>query len=332
MQLNREPHEELFNRYSGNPILTAKDWPHKVNAVFNPAAVTFGGETLLLVRVEDRRGFSHLSVARSADGFTDWVVDPDRSFLPDLESHSEHFGIEDPRITRCGDEYMIVYTGFSKEGPLVCLASTRDFRSFERRGVLMPPEDKDAALFPCQFGGRWGLIHRPIATTPVAEVVAQEDRDGFLHSPPQYAAGIWLSWSRDLQQWEKHTVLIPAREGAWWDANKVGLSTPPLLTSHGWLMLYHGVRTTAAGSLYRTGLALLDAEDPAHVLARSTEWLFGPDAPYERTGDVDQVVFPCGWLLDGDTLRIYYGAADTSVCVATASLTALLDWLSQHSS
>lgn len=337
--MSRKPREELFRRYEGNPILTADDWPHMVNAVFNPAATQFDGETLLLVRVEDRTGFSHLSVARSADGLTDWVVDHHRCFLPDLTSKAERFGIEDPRITRCGDEYMIVYTGFSSDGPLVCLASTRDFDSFERHGVLMPPEDKDAALFPCQLNGRWGLIHRPMATTPWYAArtwvswLYRGMRTGFLRPPPRHAAHIWLSWSPDLRHWDEHTVLLPAREGAWWDANKVGLSTPPLLTPHGWLLLYHGVRTTAAGSIYRTGLALLDTEQPSRVLARSSEWLFGPSAPYERTGDVDQVVFPCGWLLDddGDTLRIYYGAADTSVCVATASLARLLDWLSRHS-
>jgi len=337
---SRKPREALFSRYEGNPILTPDDWPRTVNAVFNPAAVRFGGETLLLIRVEDRTGFSHLGVATSADGLTGWVVDPDRSFLPDLASSAERFGIEDPRITCCGDEYMIVYTGFSVDGPLVCLASTRDFRTYERHGVLMPPDDKDAALFPHRFDGRWGLIHRPVATTPWYATriwlswLESGLKTGFLRPPPQHAAHIWVSWSHDLRHWSDHTVLLPAREGSWWDANKIGLSAPPLLTSRGWLLLYHGVRSTAAGAIYRSGLALLDSEVPTRVLARSNEWVFGPEAAYERTGDVDQVVFPCGWLLDddGDTLRIYYGAADTSVCVATASLSTVLDWLAQHSS
>ena len=307
---------ELFQRYDGNPILTAADWPYTVNAVLNPGATRFGGETLLLIRVEDRTGLSHLCVARSADGLTNWIVEPDRSLLPKVDAESERFGIEDPRITQCGDEHMIVYTGYSDVGPLVCLAATRDFRSYERRGVLMPPEDKDAALFPCQFDGRWALIHRPVATTPGHE------------------AHIWLSWSPDLRHWGDHTILLQARKGAWWDAHKVGLNAPPLLTQQGWLLLYHGVRVTAAGSIYRLGLALLDAERPDRVLARSSEWIFGPRAPYERAGDVSDVVFPCGWVLDddGDTLFVYYGAADTSVCVATASLSALLKWLARHSS
>jgi len=314
--LRPESDAELFHRYEGNPILTAADWPSTINAVFNPGVTEFDGETLLLARVEDRTGISHLDVARSANGVTDWVVEHGRRMVPEFASHAEEFGIEDARITRIGDEYLIAYTGYSGDGPLVCLAMTSDFRSYERRGVLMPPEDKDAALFPRQFEGRWALIHRPVSVTP------------------RQAAHIWLSWSPDLRHWGDHTILLRAREGAWWDAHKIGLCAPPLETEQGWLVLYHGVHTTAAGSIYRLGLALLDRTHPDRVLARSSEWMFGPDAPYERIGDVDQVVFSCGWqiLEDGDTIRMYYGAADTSICVATASLSALLAWLSRHSS
>jgi predicted GH43/DUF377 family glycosyl hydrolase len=306
---------ELFQRYEGNPILTRADWPHTVNAVFNPGVARFEGGTLLLARVEDRTGISHLAVARSTDGLTNWTVDRSQTMLPDLGSQAERYGIEDPRITPIGDEHLITYVGYSSGGPHVCLASTRDFRTFERRGVIMPPEDKDAALFPRRFRGRWALIHRPVSTGP---------RDD---------AHIWLSWSPDLRHWGDHAILIPARQGGWWDAHRVGLCAPPLETPEGWLLLYHGVHTTAAGSIYRLGLALLDRDQPEHVLARSNEWLFGPDAPYERIGDVDQVVFSCGWQLleDGDALRMYYGAADTSICVATASVTSLLAWLAGHS-
>jgi len=306
---------ELLTRYAGNPILTAAQWPTTVNAVFNPGATRLGDEVVLLVRVEDRTGISHLCPARSRDGLTDWTVTTGESLLPALDTEAERFGIEDPRITLHDDEHLIVYTGYSTGGPLVCLASTRDFKTYKRNGVLLSPEDKDAALFPRRFDGRYALIHRPVSTTP------------------QQTANIWLSWSPDLRHWGDHHVLLAAREGAWWDAHKIGLSAPPLLTREGWLLLYHGVRVTPAGSIYRLGLALLDAEHPDRVLARSNEWIFGPDAPYERTGDVGQVVFSCGWILmeDGDTLQIYYGAADTSVCVATASLASLLAWLGTHS-
>ena len=120
----------------GEPDSHRGEWPYTVNAVLNPGVTRFGGETLLLVRVEDRTGLSHLCVARSADGLTNWIVEPDRRLLPEVESQPERFGIEDPRITPYGDEQMIVYTGYSDVGPLVCLAATRDFRSYERRGVV----------------------------------------------------------------------------------------------------------------------------------------------------------------------------------------------------
>ena len=151
------------------------------------------------------------------------------------------------------------------------------------------------------------MLHRPVTTAPAT-------------------ADIWLSWSPDLEHWGDHRRVLSVGEHGHWDGLKVGLGPPPLPTPDGWLILYHGVRGTAAGAIYRVGLALLDRRNPARVLARSPAWVFGPEAPYERSGDVGNVVFPCGWIVDGDgdTVRVYYGAADTSVCLATASLSALL--------
>ncbi len=305
---------ELFQRFEDNPIITASLFPQMVNAVFNPAAVAFDGGTLLLVRVEDRSGLSRLAVATSHDGYTGWKVESDRGMAPDLDCFEEQWGIEDPRITQVGDEYYVVYTGFSPGGPLVCLATTRDFVHFERRGVIQSPEDKDAALFPQMFDGRWALIHRPVSAMSGV------------------GTHVWLSWSPDLRHWGDSRVLLPARQGGWWDANKIGLGPPPLLTERGWLVCFHGVRTTVSGSIYRLGLALLDRDDPTMVLERGNEWVFGPHTPYERSGDVPDVVFPCGWVLDddGDTLRMYYGAADSTICVATASLSDLLEHLTSH--
>lgn len=305
--------QQLFRRYEGNPILVPGQWPHTVNAVFNAGAVSFEGETLLLVRVEERSGISHLSVVRSKDGYTNWRIEPEPSLQMDPERYEEAWGIEDPRITRCGDEYMIVYTGYSRGGPLVCLAVTEDFRTFQRRGTLMPPDDKNAALFPCRFNDRWALLHRP-------------------SSAGRVGSHIWLSWSPDLRHWGDHATLVHARQGGWWDANKIGLGPPPLLTDYGWLILYHGVRTTASGSIYRLGLALLDRENPGILMVRASEWVFGPESGYERTGDVPDVVFPCGWILedDGRTVRLYYGAADTTVCVATGDIEEIIGYLYRH--
>ena len=298
---------EAFIRAKENPILSAADVPG-ANAVFNPGAAQFDGETVLLLRVEERTGMSRLAVARSADGISGWTVEPDRGLTPHPDRFEERWGIEDARITAIDHTYYIVYTGYSEGGPLVCLATTTDFETFERHGVLIPPEDKDAALFPHTFDGRWALIHRPAPAMP------------------GLGAHVWLSWSPDLHYWGDGRIILPARRGGWWDANKVGLGPPPLRTEKGWLLCYHGVRVTGSGSLYRVGLALLDLEDPCSVLARTDEWVFGPAESYERSGDVPGVVFPTGWVLgeDGDTLRLYYGAADSVVGVATASLRSLL--------
>jgi predicted GH43/DUF377 family glycosyl hydrolase len=308
--------EELFTRYEGNPIITPESFPDFVNAVLNPAATTFDGQTLLLLRVEDRTGISRLVVACSRDGVTGWEIDPQRGLFPDPNLFEEHWGVEDPRITKIDHEYLVVYTGFSQSGPLICLAVTKDFVTFERRGVLQPPEDKDAALFPVRFQGLWALIHRPVPGTS------------------GMSTHMWLSFSPDLRYWGDAKILVPARRGGWWDANKIGLGPPPMLTERGWLICYHGVRTTASGSIYRLGLALLDRDDPTKVLQRGKQWVFGPVAPYESMGDVPGVVFPCGWLLDddGDTVRMYYGGADKVVAVATASLRSLLKHLERDAS
>jgi predicted GH43/DUF377 family glycosyl hydrolase len=304
---------QLFSRHPANPILTAADWPYAANTVFNPGAVRLAnGETLLLVRVEDRRGVSHLTTARSADGFTGWNVDRVPTLAPNPELFQEElWGIEDPRITWLPEmgQYGITYTAYSRNGPLVALALTEDFHVFDRRGPIMPPEDKDAALFPRRLGGRWVLIHRPVPNAPDAK------------------ANIWLSFSPDLRHWGDHMVLLEARDGAFWDAGKIGLSPPPIETVEGWIIIYHGVRHTPAGGIYRLGLALLDREDPRVILRRGEEWVFGPEEQYELTGDVPNVVFPCGVVVDEDELRMYYGASDSSVAVATAKVSELLEYL-----
>ncbi|MBW2133141.1 MAG: glycosidase [Deltaproteobacteria bacterium] len=306
---------ELFIRYPGNPIIQDKDLPYPANAVFNVAATVINDETLLLMRVEDRRGISYLTVARSTDGVSGWRIDSGPTLAPDFDTHPEEiWGIEDPRVTRIDalDLWAVLYTAYSRGGPLVSPATTRDFKSFARKGAVMPPEDKDAALFPVQFGGRWAMLHRPVP--------------GFLG----VGAHIWISFSPDMKHWGNHQILIPARKGGWWDANKVGLSPPPLETDKGWLILYHGIRVTAGDCTYRLGLALLDLKDPTRLLARSDEWVFTPEAEYERFGDVDKVVFPCGWVADGDHIRLYYGGTDKCIALATARVSEILDWLEKH--
>ncbi len=307
--------EELFNRCDSNPIISAKVLPYRANVVFNPAATILqDGTTLLLCRVEDQSGFSHLTAARSLNGIDGWEFDPVPTFPPDVKNHPEElWGVEDPRITFIPElkKYMIIYTAYSYQGPVVALATTEDFRSFERLGSVTLPDNKDAVILPCRFKNMWAMIHRP--TT-------------------YFGNHIWMSFSPDLIHWGKHTLIFESRNGGWWDAARIGLGCPLIETPQGWIMIYHGVRQTASGSIYRLGLALFDHEDPTRCITRGNSWVFGPKADYERHGDVPNVVFACGYTIapDGDTLNLYYGAADTCIALATGSIKAILSWLERN--
>ncbi len=307
-------YKDLFVRHQNNPVLSAKDWPYPVNTVFNPGVTFFQNKVLLLARVEDRRGFSHLTKAVSENGVVNWMIDTQPTFEADPQNYPEEtWGVEDPRITWLEElgKWAIAYTAFSSSGPMVSLALTENFKEFERMGAILPPEDKDAALFSQKIGGKWILIHRPMAASI------------------KPGTHIWASSSVDLKNWSDPRILISARTGAWWDAHKVGVAAQPLETRDGWLILYHGVRQTAAGPIYRLGLALLDLENPFRILRRSDEWIFGPQKDYEKEGDVGGAVFPCGWILDKVTgkVRMYYGAADTCIALATANLNDLLEYI-----
>ncbi|MFQ5430526.1 MAG: glycosidase [Phycisphaerae bacterium] len=316
MAVQHENTEPLLVRHAANPILTGRQWPYAVNSVFNAGAVRLpDGDTLLLCRVETRSGRSHLCAARSADGVSDWRIDSAPTLLPDLDHRPEEtWGIEDPRVVHLPeiDRYAVTYTCYSNRGPGVSLALTEDFKSFERLGVVLPPENKNAAVLPRRIDGRWAMIHRPVSAA------------GGSH--------IWLARSPDLRHWGDHTRVLAARRGSWWDAPKIGLGPPLVETPQGRLMIYHGAHATVAGPIYRVGLALLDPTNPAQCLLRSNEWILGPESSAEQIGDVGNVVFPCGYTIgdDGDTLNLYYGAADTAVCLATGSIHGLLKWLRQH--
>jgi predicted GH43/DUF377 family glycosyl hydrolase len=302
---------ELLARHPHNPILTADDWPYSVNAVFNPAAAAVNGETVLLARVEDRRGISHLAVARSRNGVDGWSIEPEPLLAPDNKTASEQWGFEDPRVVWVEElsRWVITCTAYGPAGPAVFLATTEDFRTVERYGVVRHPEDKNAALLPHRIAGRWVLLHRP------------KTQFGGAHGE------ILLSRSADLVSWSTPEQVLQPRAGGWWDSLRIGIGPPPLRTEHGWLLLYHGVKDTVAGDTYRVGLALLDLDEPTRVLRRLPTWILAPRADYERNGDVPNVVFPCGLLHDpqSDEVRLYYGAADSSICLATVQLRDLLD-------
>jgi predicted GH43/DUF377 family glycosyl hydrolase len=302
---------ELLHRHAANPILTAEQWPYTVNAVLNAAAARVDGSTVLLVRVEDRRGISHLTVARSKNGLDEWAVEPEPLLAPDEDVASEQWGFEDPRVVWVEElgRFVITCTAYGPAGPAVYLATTEDFTTVERHGVIRHPEDKNAALLPHRVDGKWVLLHRPKTEFGGAR------------------GEILLSRSADLDSWSTPEQVMQPRTGAWWDSLRIGIGPPPLRTEHGWLLLYHGVKSTVGGDIYRVGLALLDLDEPTRVLRRLPSWVLAPQADYERTGDVPNVVFPCGLIHDTATgeVRLYYGAADTSICLATAQLDELLE-------
>ena len=301
--------QELFERSAANPILRATDLPFPCKAVCNPAACLVDGETLLLLRAIDNDDHSHLVVARSQNGVGDWRIEAPPLLSPGQAAlWYETLGCEDARITYLAhrDEYIIAYVGSSHQGAGVCLAATRDFYSVERLGLVIHPYNKDAALFPRKIGGRYLLLHRPTA--------------GPLEN-------IWLSESDDLQHWGNPKCVLQENDQPGWDSGKVGTGPPPIETPDGWLLIFHGVQLEETGWLYRVGLALLDLEDPGKLLAKAPNWVFGPTEPYELRGEKPGIVFPTGAIVEEGIVRLYYGAADTTVCVATARLDDLLQAL-----
>ncbi|UCG55712.1 MAG: hypothetical protein JSU70_12675 [Phycisphaerales bacterium] len=303
----------IFNRSSANPILTPQSMPFSAEAVLNPGATEHDGEIVLLLRVEGTSGYSSIHVARSHNGVTDWKIET-KPLLKHGEARwrYEKWGCEDARVTFLPEEglYYIAYTAYSPAGAGVALAKTRDFTRAERTGLVMSPNNKDACLFPQRFGGKWALLHRP-------------DAGGGVES-------IWIAYSPDLAHWGYPRCVLPEGSGAAWDALKVGAGPPPILTKHGWLLLYHGVKGYAGQLIYRVGAALLDTEKPHKVIARSPRAIFKASELYESTGLIPNVVFPTGMVLRGEELWIYYGAADTCVCLATVGLQDVLNTLEEE--
>ena len=244
---------------------------------------------------------SHLRLARSKDGIH-FEIEDNPAIGP--ATGYETFGLEDPRITLINGAYYIDYVGVSPRGVTTCLISTRDFISFQRLGVIFCPENKDVVLFPEKIGGKFYALHRPV-------------------SPLFEKQDIWLAESPDLITWGNHRHLFGPQAGGW-DEAKVGAGAVPVRTERGWLEVYHGVNRN---NRYCLGAVLLDIDEPWNILARSTEPVLIPEMDYECLGFFGHVVFSCGLLCEDGILKIYYGAADTSICCAELSLKEVLESL-----
>lgn len=265
----------------------------------DPRVIVADGRTWLT-------SLSHLRVARSGDGIH-FEVEPQPALAPatDLES----WGIEDARITLLDGTYWINYTAVSPYGIATALASTRDFQTFDRHGIIFPPQNRDVTIFPELIEGRYAALHRPMP-----EGIGEP--------------AIWIARSADLTAWGEHRVIASARAGGWDDAKVGGGAVPFRVHVDGqdaWLAVYHGVSRSPV--VYSLGALLLDAREPFRVIARSREPILEPDAVYEREGFFGRVVFTCGLLAEEDRVRIYYGAADEVIAVADLSLDDILHGL-----
>jgi len=300
--------KEIFRRSPHNPIISIDRLPIDAHAVLNPGAAEHDGDVVLLLRIEEFSGRSSIYAARSKNGVTDWKIDR-KPFLkygqPDWRY--EEWGCEDPRVTYIPEraKWYITYTAYSPAGTAVGLACTGDFVHVERVGLIFSPNNKDAVLFPKRFQGRWAVLHRPEA-------------GGGLEN-------IWIAYSKDFIYWgEPHVVLLEGT-GPAWDAVKVGSGPPPIEVAEGWLLIYHGAKYYAGSLVYSTGAAILEHDRPYRVKARATHSIFSSTAPYEQMGLVPNTVFPTGIIRRGDELWMYYGAADTCICLAVTKIDDLLN-------
>jgi len=296
----------LVTRYEGNPILTKHDVPYPVETVHNAGATKFEGRYILLFRSHLLNGRSIIGIARSDDGYN-FLVDSKPFMVPSTEgvfSRFEEYGVEDPRICSIDGVYYITYSAYSRFGVRIALARTDDFKSIERISVISEPDMRNVVMFPETFNGRYARLDRP-------------------HSEIN-PWSIWLSWSPDLVHWgESEPVINPVTYH--WDQMKIGPGATPVKTSDGWLNLFHGVFPTMDGSVYRLGVALHDIADPVIVLGVADDWIVSPEDPWELTGYVHNVVFSCGAVAEDDgTLKIYWGAADTVMCLGTAKIADLV--------
>ena len=299
-------------RSSRNPIVARDQFP-RANSIFNSAVVPFGDAFAGVFRVDDRSRGMNVHAGRSRDG-VEWELDPDPiDFVPADgrvgEIQEEFLYAYDPRVTWLEDRYYVTWCA-GYHGPTIGVAYTHDFETFRRLDNAFLPFNRNGVFFPRKVAGSYAMLSRP-------------SDNG--HTP---FGDIFYSESPDLVHWGRHRhVMAPI---AWtWQSTKIGAGPTPIETDAGWLVLYHGVLTSCNGFVYSMGAALLDLDEPWKVVARGSDYLLAPHVPYEQIGDVPNVVFPCAALVDReeDRLSIYYGGADTVVCLAHAHLSEVLDFV-----
>jgi beta-1,4-mannooligosaccharide/beta-1,4-mannosyl-N-acetylglucosamine phosphorylase len=300
---------DVLWRSSLNPIVTREE-VRRANSIFNSAVVPFRDGFAGVFRVDDTRRVMNVHVGRSADGVA-WSIDADPIVFEAVDERVREIQEEflysyDPRVTWLEDRFYVTWCN-GYHGPTIGLAYTHDFETFRQLDNVFLPFNRNGVLFPRRIGDRYAMLSRP-------------SDDG--HTP---FGDVYYSESPDLVHWGRHRHVLGTVPWSW-QSTKVGAGPTPIETEDGWLVLYHGVLTSCNGFVYSLGAALLDLDEPWRVTARGSRYLLAPEAPYERVGDVPNVVFPCAALVDrdADRLSIYYGGADTVVCLAHGHLSEVL--------
>jgi predicted GH43/DUF377 family glycosyl hydrolase len=296
----------VLKRYEKNPILTKEDVPYQVATVHNAGVTKCNGKYIMIFRSHLNNGRSILGLAESDDGFSfDVAKEPFMTpACKGIFKEYEEYGLEDPRITFIDGEYLITYSAYSGHGVRIGLAKTKDFKEVERVSLITEADYRNVVIFPERFKGLYARLDRPHSEI----------------SP----WSIWISYSPDLRFWgEAKLIMRPVQYH--WDEMKIGPGAPPIKTDKGWLSIYHGVFSTMDGSVYRLGVALHDLKDPSKIVGVGDNWILQPEEAYEITGYVHNVVFTCGAVPEADgTVKIYWGGADSVMCVGTARINDLL--------
>lgn len=319
-----------MKRHPANPLISRSDIPAirphlvDVSSVFNPGAIFWKDQIVLILRVQDRGRQTHLLPAFSHDGIQFTIANQPMQLRGIEKLPYQIYHVYDPRITRIGDLCYLTLALDTDSGCKIGLARTDDFQSFEFMGVPLEGDARNAVLFPEKVGGKYAMFYRPNQTT--------------LSSGVATGSEIELALSDDLSKWTPQATVMKGRFHYWDEL--IGSGPPPLKTRHGWLHIYHGVATHfAASNIYQAGVSLHDLQNPAHVLGRSRCNILEPREMYELVGQVPNVVFPSGvvprvvgtngFVEDGTELLVYYGAADTSVGLATTTVKELLEAINE---
>lgn len=300
-------------RSSHNPIIDRYAIPSS-NSVFNSAVVPFNGGFAGVFRCDDKAVRMNIFAGFSSDGVNWDIAHEPIVFKPGNTDMIDSDYKYDPRVTWIEDRYWITWcNGYN--GPTIGIGYTFDFKEFFQCENAFLPFNRNGVLFPQKIGGRYAMLSRP-------------SDNG--HTP---FGDIFISYSPDMKYWGEHRCVMkvtPFEESAW-QCLKIGAGSVPFLTEHGWLMFYHGVIRTCNGYRYSMGGAILDKDNPAQVLYRTRDYLLAPAMPYELMGDVPNVVFPCAALTDGERVTVYYGAADTTVCIAFGYIDEIVRFIKENS-